>query len=57
MLGKQDSLYYFVQFAYQIKNMLYGIKKAKKFKSKKIINCTRLLMNVLIIFYLILYYA
>ena len=35
MLGKRDSLYYFVQFVYQIKNMLYGIKKAKKFKSKK----------------------
>ena len=35
MLGKRDSFYYFVQFVYQIKNMLYGIKKAKKFKSKK----------------------
>ena len=35
MLGKRDSLYYFVQFVYQIKNMLYGIKKAKKVKSKK----------------------
>ena len=35
MLGKRDSLYYFLQFVYQIKNMLYGIKKAKKFKSKK----------------------
>ena len=35
MLGKRDSLYYFVQFVYQIKNMLYGIKKAKKFRSKK----------------------
>ena len=35
MLGKRDSLYYFVQFVYQIKNMLYGIKKAKKFKGKK----------------------
>ena len=54
MLGKRDSFYYFVQFVYQIKNMLYGIKKAKKFKSKKIINYTKLLMNVLIIFYLIL---
>ena len=35
MLGKRDSLYYFVQFVYQIKNMLYVIKKANKFKSKK----------------------
>ena len=35
MLGKRDSLYYFVQFVYQIKNMLYGIKKAKKSESKK----------------------
>ena len=35
MLGKRDSFYYFVQFVYQIKNMLYDIKKAKKFKSKK----------------------
>ena len=24
MLGKRDSLDYFVQFVYQIKNMLYG---------------------------------
>ena len=35
MLGKRDSLYYFVQFVYQIENMLYGIKKANKFESKK----------------------
>ena len=35
MLGKRDSLYYFVQFVYQIKNMLYGIKKASKFEGKK----------------------
>ena len=35
MLGKRDSLYYFVQFVYQIKNMLYGIKKANKSESKK----------------------
>ena len=35
MLGKRDSLYYFVQFVYQIKNMLYGIKKANRFESKK----------------------
>ena len=35
MLGKRDSLYYFVQFVYQIKNMLYGIKKVNKFESKK----------------------
>ena len=35
MLGKRDSLYYFVQFVYQIKNMLYGIKEVNKFKSKK----------------------
>ena len=35
MFGKRDSLYYFVQLVYQIKNMLYGIKKANKFESKK----------------------
>ena len=35
MLGKRDSLYYFVQFVYQIKNMLYGIKKVNKFESAK----------------------
>ena len=35
MLGKRDSLYYFVQFVYQIKNMLYGIKKVNKFESEK----------------------
>ena len=35
MLSKRDSLYYFVQFVYQIKNMLYGIKKVNKFENKK----------------------
>ena len=35
LFGKRDSLYYFVQFVYQIKNMLYGIKKVNKFESKK----------------------
>ena len=35
MFGKRDSLYYFVQFFYQIKNMLYGIKKVNKFESAK----------------------
>ena len=35
LFGKRDSLYYFVQFVYQIKNMLYGIKKANKVESKK----------------------
>ena len=35
MLGKRDSLYYFVQFVYQIKNMLHAIKKVSKFESKK----------------------
>ena len=35
MLGKRDSLYYFVQFVFQIKNMSNGIKKANKFESKK----------------------
>ena len=35
MLCERDSLYYFVQFVYQIKNMLYGIKKVNKFESKK----------------------
>ena len=35
MLDERDSLYCFVQFVYQIKNMLYGIKKANKFESKK----------------------
>ena len=35
VLGKRDSLYYFVQFVDQIKSMLYGIKKANKFEIKK----------------------
>ena len=35
MFGKRDSLYYFVKFVYQIKNMLYGIKKVNKFESTK----------------------
>ena len=35
MLGKWDSLYYLVQFVYQIQNMLYDIKKANKFEIKK----------------------
>ena len=32
---KHDDIYYFVQFVYQIKNMLYGIKQVNKFKSNK----------------------
>ena len=35
VLGKRDSLYYFVQFVDQIKSLLYGIKKANKFESNK----------------------
>ena len=35
MLDKHNNIYYFVQFVYQIKNMLYGIKEVNKFKSKK----------------------
>ena len=35
MLDKQDSLYYFVQFVYHTKHMLYGIKQVNKFKSNK----------------------
>ena len=35
MLGKRDSLYYFAQFLYQIKKILYGIKSVNKFERKK----------------------
>ena len=35
MFDKQDSMYHFLQFVYQTKHMLYGIKKVNKFKSKK----------------------
>ena len=35
ILDKHDDIYYFVQFVYQIKNMLYGIKQVNKFKSNK----------------------
>ena len=35
ILDKYDNIYYFVQFVYQIKNMLYGIKQANKFKSNE----------------------
>ena len=35
LLDKHNNIYYFVQFVYQIKNMLYGIKEVNKFKSKK----------------------
>ena len=35
MLDKQDSLYYFVQFVYHTKHMLYGIKQVNEFKSNK----------------------
>ena len=35
MLDKQDALYHFVQFVYQTKHMLYGIKQVNKVKSKK----------------------
>ena len=34
MLDKQDSMYHFIQFVYQTKHMLYGIKQVNKFKSK-----------------------
>ena len=36
VLDKQDSMYHFIQFVYQTKHMLYGIKQVNKFKSK---NC------------------
>ena len=35
VLDKQDALYHFIQFVYQTKHMLYGIKQVSKFKSKK----------------------
>ena len=35
ILDKHDDIYYFVQFVYQIKNMLYGIKQVNKFKSNE----------------------
>ena len=35
MLDKQGSMYYFFQFFYQTKHMLYGIEQVNKFKSKK----------------------
>ena len=35
MLDKQDSLYYFEQFVYHTKHMLYGIKQVTEFKSNK----------------------
>ena len=35
ILDKHDNIYYFVQFVYQIKNMLYGIKQVNKFKSNE----------------------
>ena len=35
VLDKHDSLYHFVQFVCQTKHMLYGVKQANKFKSKK----------------------
>ena len=35
ILDKHDGIYYFVQFVYQIKKMLYGIKQVNKFKRNK----------------------
>ena len=35
IVDKHDNIYYFVQFVYQIKNMLYGIKQVNKFKSNE----------------------
>ena len=35
MLDNQDSMYDVIQFVYQTKHMLYGIKQVNKFKSKK----------------------
>ena len=35
ILDKRDNIYYFVQFVYQIKNMLDGIKQVNKLKSNK----------------------
>ena len=34
-LDKEDSMYHFIQFVYQTKHMLYGIKQVNEFKSKK----------------------
>ena len=36
MLGKRDSLYYFVQFVYQIKICYMVLKKQKSLKVKKL---------------------
>ena len=35
IVDKHDNIYYFVQFVYQIKNMLYCIKQVNKFKSNE----------------------
>ena len=35
ILDKHDDIYYIVQFVYQIKKMLYGIKQVNKFKRNK----------------------
>ena len=35
MLDKQDSLYYFVQFVYHTKHMLYDIKQVNEFKTNR----------------------
>ena len=35
ILDKHHNIYDFVQFVYQIKNMLYGIKQVNKFKSNE----------------------
>ena len=35
ILDKHDNIYHFIQFVYQIKNMLYGIKQVNKFKSNE----------------------
>ena len=43
MLNKQDLLYYFVQFVYHTKHMLYGIKQVNEFKSNK--SKLRMLVN------------
>ena len=34
-IDNEDSMYHFIQFVYQTKHMLYGIKQVNNFKSKK----------------------
>ena len=57
LLDKHNNIYYFVQFVYQIKNMLYGIKEVNKFKRKKsklgklVYECIHILPDVIMHLY------